>query len=69
MDMLRLYYEPLLILSFFRDPHDIITKTTFFAQCMRNPSGMIIVFKTFLLIAEVYFGNLFLNPKKVSERC
>jgi hypothetical protein len=43
MDRLRPEYELLLILiKVFRDPHDLITKTTFFTRFRRNPFGKII---------------------------
>jgi hypothetical protein len=67
MEKLRPEHEPLLILKFFREPHDLITKTTFFARFRRNPFEKIIVFGKFLLIAEIYFTIFFLHNNFISE--
>jgi hypothetical protein len=43
-------YEPLRVLTIFRDPHELITKRTFYR---RNPFGKILVFGKLFLTAEI----------------
>jgi hypothetical protein len=60
-------YEPLLLLKFFRGPHNFRSNNIFFTWFRRNPFGKIIFFGKFLEIAEIYFGILFLHNKFISE--
>ncbi len=48
IDRARPEYEPLLILKFFRGPHDFRSKKIFFTQFRRNPFGKIKFFGIFL---------------------
>jgi hypothetical protein len=63
IDRARPEYEPLLILKFFRGPHDFRSKNIFFMRFRRKPSGKIIFFGKFLKIAKIYFRILFLHNK------
>jgi hypothetical protein len=67
IDRPRPEYEPLLILKFFRNPHDFTTNTAFFARLRGNPFGKIIFFDKFFLIAEIYFGIFFFHKNFISE--
>ncbi len=44
IDSTRSEYEPLLILTFFRGPHDFRSKKIFFKRFRKNPFGKIIFF-------------------------
>jgi hypothetical protein len=67
IDRARPECEPLLILKFFRGPHDFRPKKIFFTWFKENLFGKIIFFGYFLKIAEIYFGILFLHNKFISE--
>jgi hypothetical protein len=78
IDRARPEYEQLLIKKKFRGDYNLILKKVFFMRFRRNPSGKIIFWGQFFLIAGIYFGifflhnkyyfgNLFLNHEKVSE--
>jgi hypothetical protein len=67
MDRPRLEYEPLLILKFFRDLHDLITKTTFYTRFRRKLLGKNYIFRKILINRRNYFGKFFLHNKSMSE--
>jgi hypothetical protein len=79
IDRHRPQYESLLILKFVSDPHDLITKMTFFTKFRRNPFGKIIFFPEIFLISRnlfseyfsytlnLFYKPIFFNLKKVSE--
>jgi hypothetical protein len=57
IDRTRPEYEPLLILKFSREPHDLITETNFFTQFWRNTFGKP-YFSEIFLISRNLFQNI-----------
>jgi hypothetical protein len=66
MNMPRPKYEMFLILKFFINPHDLMTKTLS-SRGSEEPFRKNYIFVKFFLLAEIFFAIFFLHNKFISE--